>query len=172
MSLQPVACRQAQSLVSGGAVLIDVRERDEFARARLPGARNVPLSELERHDLGAGLVVFHCFSGNRTAANAHRLAAAAPGGAFVLEGGLQAWRQAGLPVIEDRRQPLEIMRQVQIAAGALVLLGLALGALVAPAFAAVPAVVGAGLMFAGITGWCGMAKVLRLLPWNRPTAQA
>jgi rhodanese-related sulfurtransferase len=99
MTLRPVACAQAQSLIRTGAALIDVRERDEFARARVPGARNVPLSELERHDLGDGPVVFHCLSGGRTAANAERLARAARGPAYVLDGGLQAWSQAGLPVV-------------------------------------------------------------------------
>jgi rhodanese-related sulfurtransferase len=168
MSLTPVACAQAQSLVADGAALVDVRERDEFARARVPGARNVPLSELDRHDLGDTPVVFHCLGGGRTAANAARLAAAARGPAFVLEGGLQAWRQAGLPVIESTRAPLEVMRQVQIAAGLLVVVGALLAVLVAPVFVVLAAAVGAGLVHAGVTGSCEMARLLRRLPWNRP----
>jgi hypothetical protein len=60
------------------------------------------------------------------------------------------------------------MRQVQIAAGSLVLLGLALAAFVSPAWAALSAFIGAGLLFAGISGWCGMARLLALMPWNRP----
>ena len=69
----------------------------------------------------------------------------------------------------DRRQPIELMRQVQIVAGSLVLLGVALGISVAPAFLALSAFVGAGLAFAGISGWCGMARLLAIMPWNRPT---
>jgi rhodanese-related sulfurtransferase len=87
--------------------------------------------------------------------------------AFVAEGGLDAWRKAGLPVVTDRRQPIEMQRQVQIVAGALGLGGVLLGAFVSPAFFAVPGFIGAGLLFAGLTGTCGMAKLLKLAPWNR-----
>ena len=72
----------------------------------------------------------------------------------------------------DTRQPIEIMRQVQITAGGLVFLGVILGVWVAPAFLGLSAFVGAGLMFAGISGWCGMAKLLALMPWNRATRAA
>ena len=118
---------------------------------------------------GAKTVVFHCRSGARTAANAQRLASAAGCEAYVLEGGIDAWKKAGLPVAVDQRQPIEIMRQVQITAGSLVLLGVILGTWVAPAFYGLSAFVGAGLMFAGISGWCGMAKILAVMPWNRRT---
>ena len=101
-----------------------------------------------------------------------RLAAAAGCEAYILEGGIDAWKRAGLPVLTDRRQPLEIMRQVQIAAGGLVLLGVALGIWVAPAFLGLSAFVGAGLVFAGVSGWCGMARLLALMPWNRAARAA
>ena len=113
-------------------------------------------------------VVFHCRSGMRTAASAALLADAARGSpAYLLDGGIDAWRGAGHPTITDRTQPMEIMRQVQITAGALVLSGVLLGLFVAPGFFGLSAFVGAGLMFAGTTGWCGMAKLLRIMPWNR-----
>jgi len=110
-------------------------------------------------------------SGARTAAHAARLAGRADGcEAFLVEGGLDAWKRAGLPVAEDRRQPLELMRQVQIAAGGMVVLGAVLGALVSPWFHALSAGVGAGLVFAGVSGTCGLAAALRMMPWNRATA--
>jgi predicted branched-subunit amino acid permease len=59
------------------------------------------------------------------------------------------------------------MRQVQIAAGSLVVIGVLLGALVHPGFYALSAFVGAGLVFAGVSGFCGMARLLVLMPWNR-----
>ena len=62
------------------------------------------------------------------------------------------------------------MRQVQIAAGALALLGVLLGALVAPAFFGIAAFVGAGLVLAGVSGFCGMAHLLAAMPWNRRAA--
>ena len=83
---------------------------------------------------------------------------------------LDAWTAAGLPVEEDRNAPLELMRQVQIAAGLLVLTGVGLGFAASPAFFGLAGFVGAGLTFAGATGWCGMAKLLAAMPWNRPAA--
>lgn len=155
-----------------GAILVDVREPDEHARQRIPGASNLPLSRLEEAELAlqAGRpVLFHCRSGNRTEAQAERLGAkAASCEAYIVAGGLDAWKRAGLPVAEDRRRPIEIIRQVQIVAGTLVLLGLLLGAFVAPGFLLLSGFVGAGLVFAGVSGTCGMASLLRRMPWNRP----
>ena len=142
---------------------------ERSADDRAPGAENRPLDELTQVE-GDGPVVFLCRSGIRTSANAPKLAACCEGQAYILDGGLDAWKAAGLPVEEDRGQPLELMRQVQIAAGSMVVLGVVLGALVAPAFHALSAFVGAGLVFAGATGTCGLARVLRLMPWNRPAA--
>jgi hypothetical protein len=81
--------------------------------------------------------------------------------------GIDAWKRAGLPVKTDRSRPIEIQRQVQLAAGSLVLLGVLLGLFGHPAFYAVAGFVGTGLVFAGLTGWCGMAKLLGQMPWNR-----
>lgn len=171
MTLQTIDPIAAKRLIDQGAILVDIREPDDHARERLPGARNTPLSRLGALPANAKAIVFHCRSGARTSANASRLAAAAGCQAYVLEGGMEAWKKAGLPVVADRSQPLEIMRQVQITAGALVLLGVVLGLWVAPAFLALSGFVGAGLMFAGISGWCGMAKLLGLMPWNHRAAR-
>ena len=173
MSLPTIDVARARRLLDQGAVLVDVREADERAREHVPGARHNPLSRLAAVDpRGAKAVIFHCRSGARTAANAQRLAAVADCEAYILEGGLEAWKKAGLPVTVDSRQPIEIMRQVQIAAGSMVLAGVALGVWVAPTFLALSAFVGAGLVFAGTTGWCGMAKLLAFMPWNRRVRKA
>ncbi len=164
----------ARLLRSGPAILVDVREPDEHARERIPGALNLPLSRLEEAELAVQTgqpVVFHCRSGARTQGAFARLAAKAGGcEAFVVGGGLDAWKAAGLPVASDRRQPLELMRQVQIAAGGLVVLGVLLGTLVTPWAYGLAGFVGAGLVFAGVSGTCGMARLLRLMPWNRSLA--
>ena len=155
------------------AVLVDIREPDEFARRRVRGALSRPLSSFEQAHLKveAGQdVVFTCRTGMRTGANCQRLAAVVDGPAYVLEGGVDAWAAAGLPVEQDRKAPLETMRQVQMVAGSLVLAGVALGVAVHPAFLALSAFVGAGLAFAGATGFCGMARLLALAPWNRVRA--
>lgn len=165
--------RAAELLKQRSAVLIDIREADEFARRHVNGALSRPLSLFEqapRHAASAGDVIFTCRTGMRTAANAERLKGAVDGPAYILEGGLDAWAAVGLPVEEDRKAPLEIMRQVQIAAGLLVLLGVGLGITVSPAFLGVAAFVGAGLTVAGATGFCGMARVFSAMPWNRRLA--
>lgn len=169
MTLPTLTPADARALLARGARLVDIRAADEFARARAQGAENQPLDTLADVP-GDRPVVFMCRSGMRTGANADKLAACCGGEAYLLEGGLDAWRRAGLPVVEDRRQPLEIMRQVQIAAGSLVLLGALLGWLVSPLWFGLSAFVGAGLLMAGATGWCGMATLLSAMPWNRRAA--
>jgi rhodanese-related sulfurtransferase len=170
-NLKTISPERAADLVRSGAVLIDIREADEHARERIPGAHHHALSRID-HDnpvrAGDDVVIFHCRSGARTKGSAERLAAAAPRcESYILEGGLDAWKKAGLPVALDRSQPIDIMRQVQIVAGSLVLTGVVLGALVAPVFYALSGFVGAGLLFAGASGFCGMARLLGLMPWNR-----
>ncbi|MGE3992816.1 rhodanese family protein [Pseudorhodoplanes sp.] len=172
MSLPTIKPSEARRLLDGGAVLIDIREADEHAREKIPGARHMALSSLDEMDVAVHHgkpVIFHCKSGVRTLANAPRLAGKLGPSceAFVVEGGLDAWRKAGLPVVTDRRQPLELQRQVQIGAGSLALAGTLLGLLMSPWFFVVPAFVGAGLVTAGVTGFCGMAHVLMRAPWNR-----
>ena len=155
---------------AGLAVLVDIREPDEFARSHVKGAQSQPLSTWEKAHLSIDPdadVIFTCRSGMRTAGACDRLAARVSGEAFVLDGGLDAWAKAGLPVETDVDAPMEIMRQVQIAAGSLVLIGVLLGFLVAPEWFGLSAFVGAGLTFDGVSGFCGMARLLMLAPWNR-----
>ncbi len=95
------------------------------------------------------------------------LASCAADEAYILEGGLDAWKRAGLPVQIDPGQPLELSRQVQIVAGGLVLAGTIAGAWLSPWFLLLPGFVGAGLVFAGLSGFCGLARVLMRMPWNR-----
>lgn len=173
MSLPLISPRQASARVAEGAKLIDIRDADEYAREHIPVARSVPLDTLPAGlKAGAGdTIIFHCQSGARTSGNADRLArAASPAQAFVIEGGIQGWKQAGLQTVEDRSQPLPLMRQVQIAAGLLILCGVVLGYSVSGGFFLLSGFVGAGLLFAGVTGFCGMARLLRVMPWNRRTS--
>ncbi|HEY2756720.1 MAG TPA: rhodanese family protein [Pseudolabrys sp.] len=169
--MKTISPTRAAELVRRGAVLVDIREADEHARERIPGARHHALSRVDKETpvrAGDNVIVYHCRSGARTKSNAERLAAAAPAcETYLLEGGLDAWKRAGLPVTLDRGQPIDIMRQVQIGAGSLVLIGVLLGAFVAPGFYVLSGFVGAGLLIAGMTGFCGMAHLLARMPWNR-----
>jgi rhodanese-related sulfurtransferase len=172
MSLPTITPAEAKRLIAQGATLIDIRETDEHAREHIAVAQNRPLGTLT--DLGSvsGPIIFHCRAGKRTTDNGSKLAQAAKCQAFILEGGIEGWKQAGLPVVVDASQPIEINRQVMIAAGSLVLIGVLLGALVNPGFYALPGIIGAGLVFAGVSGFCGMAKLLALMPWNRTALKA
>lgn len=170
-SLTSLSPAQVSARIKDGkALLIDIREADEVARERIAGSVVAPLSIFEeaRLDLRPGRdVVFMCRTGNRTGANCVRLADRIPGKAFVLDGGLDGWKAEGLPTLTDAKAPLELMRQVQMTAGGLILIGAALGLLVHPAFHGLSAFVGAGLFMAGGTGFCGMARLLAVMPWNR-----
>lgn len=165
----------AARLKAGTTRLVDIREPDEFAREHVAGAAHAPLSTFENAHLAVAPeqdVVFMCRTGNRTGVNCGRLAARVDGPAYVLDGGLDAWKKAGLATRTDAKAPLELMRQVQMGAGGLILLGAALGLLVHPGFWAISAFVGAGLFVAGATGFCGMARLLALAPWNRALRRA
>jgi len=169
MTIKTISPTDAVELATNGARLIDIRTRDEFRRAYAHGAENCPVDQIGHFETGQP-IVFMCKSGMRTKSNASLLDGCSVGDAYIVEGGLDAWERAGLQVQADASQPLEIMRQVQIAAGFLILMGTVLGSLIAPDWYGLSAFVGAGLLFAGVTGWCGMANLLALMPWNRGAA--
>lgn len=163
-----ITAKEATRLIAQGAVLIDIREADEHRRERIAGALNCPLSSLGQAPLTSEAVIFHCASGARTQSCVSRLAEFADGRYWsVLEGGLAGWKKAGLPITKSDRAPIELQRQVMIVAGSLVLLGALLATLVWPIFIAIPIFVGGGLLFAGLSGFCGMARILMKAPWNR-----
>lgn len=163
--MQTISAARAHELLAQGATLVDIRGADEYARESIAGARNIPPAQLQPQQLD-GTVIFHCRSGQRTQTHAETLKAASRGEAYILEGGIEAWKKAGLPVVRNARAPLEMQRQVQIAAGSLILLGFILGRWI-PGFYWLTAFVGAGLVFAGVSGTCAMAQLLGKMPWNK-----
>ncbi|HEY8503481.1 MAG TPA: rhodanese-like domain-containing protein [Gemmataceae bacterium] len=153
--------------------LVDVRTPAEFREVHAEGARLVPLDRLdpkallaERPGANGEPIYVICRSGTRAKKACEKFAAAGVENVVLVEGGTQAWEQAGLPVKRGKRT-ISLERQVRIAAGLLVLLGVGLGYFVHPAFLAVSAFVGAGLVFAGVTDTCGMAMLLARMPWNQ-----
>ncbi|HDG1710175.1 TPA: rhodanese family protein [Kluyvera ascorbata] len=172
MTVEEITPQAALALIEQGTMLVDIRDPDEYAREHIPTARLLPLGKIEQGvTLSANddaVIIFHCQSGNRTRNNLNLLiASAAPAQVKLLAGGIEAWRQAGLATAVDKSRPLPLMRQVQIAAGVLILLGVVLGYSLSSAFFLLSAFVGAGLTFAGVTGFCGMARLLAVMPWNR-----
>ena len=151
------------------AIVVDVREPGEFAREHIDGARSFPLSAFDPSRLPRDRrIVLCCQSGARSSRALAQLEAAGLTNVAHLDGGLAAWKAAHLPVSVDMSQPISIMRQVQITAGSLVLIGAILAALVSPWFILLSGFVGAGLVFAGVTDTCMMALLLAKLPYNRP----
>jgi rhodanese-related sulfurtransferase len=158
----------ADQLASQRITVVDVREPMEYASGHIAGSLNVPLSRLHQADLPQGPLVLVCQSGKRSSQGLNRLLDRGhPHPVVDLAGGLPSWQQAGYPVRRLRNAPLPLMRQVQIAAGSLILLGLILSNTVAPGWIAITWFVGAGLTFAGVSGFCGMARLLAVMPWNR-----
>ncbi len=157
-------------LAAGDAVLVDVREPGMHAAERIAGAVSMPLATLDADRVPARpgqRVVFQCEIGAASAKAARQAMEAGRSDVYNLAGGISSWKQAGLPVESDPGAPLPVIRQVQIVAGSLVVLGTVLGATVSPRFLILSGAVGAGLAFAGATGICGMAALLLKLPYNR-----
>lgn len=170
MALTPITPQAAQALLQQGAILIDIRSADEHARERIAQAQHIPMEQVSKASLATintTAIIFHCRSGNRTKTNENVLCACAIGETYLLEGGLDNWKRSGLPVIKDTSQPLELQRQVQIGAGSIALIGTILGSTVSPLFYLLPGFVGAGLIFAGVSGFCGLARILMKMPWNK-----
>ena len=156
------------------AILLDVRTPGEFAGRHAEGAVNIPLDAITRDafSLPSPLskeapICILCEKGGRAAIAAEHLLKAGCREIHVVEGGTQAWVTEGLPVVSLGRGSMSIERQVRIGAGTLVLLGVVLGFLVHPGFFFLSGFVGAGLVFAGVTDWCGMGLLLARAPWNR-----
>jgi rhodanese-related sulfurtransferase len=153
-----------------GVRVIDVRTSVEFEGVRVAGAESIPLDRLEPSRLiggGGGSVLVFCQSGGRAGRAAERLAGAGVEGCVVVEGGMDAWVAAGLPAVQGVGSGLPLMRQVQLVVGALGATGAGLALWVDVRWAWMPLVIGAGLLMAGATGFCGLALLLARMPWNR-----
>lgn len=142
----------------------------EYKERHIEGVRNIPLDKIkgkteELQDKQR--IYIHCNSGNRSQQAIEALKNALPGVELInVTGGLQAWEEAEYPV-NSLSQGLPLMRQVQLSAGSLILIGMVLSFTINSWFLIVPLIVGAGLTVAGATGWCGMAMLLSKMPWNR-----
>jgi rhodanese-related sulfurtransferase len=172
--MREIDARAAMAMVKAGeAVVVDVREPGEFAGGHLPGAHNIPLGQLSgaRLEPQAGkTLLLVCASGMRSARGCAALGPQT--GAVSLAGGVKAWRAAGGEVEGSGAGVIPLDRQVLIAAGALVLFGVLMSLFVSPRWVLLSGFVGAGLMFAGLSGFCGMATLLAKAPWNRGSGPA
>jgi rhodanese-related sulfurtransferase len=98
---QTIHAADAGSLLAAGAILLDVREKNEWQAGHAPKARHIPLGQLaaRHHELPADrTVITVCRSGMRSA-QAARLLATQGRQVLNLSGGTHAWTRAGLPVV-------------------------------------------------------------------------
>jgi rhodanese-related sulfurtransferase len=174
MSVTTISPRQlAERCRNGQIEFIDVRTPLEFRELHAKDARNVPLDRLDpvallqaRNGSREEPLYVICRSGSRGRQACEKFLAAGFANVINVEGGTLAWAECGLPVVRGKKA-ISLERQVQMVAGLLVLLGALLGWLVQPAFLALPALMGVGLLYTGVTGTCGMGLLLARMPWNQ-----
>jgi rhodanese-related sulfurtransferase len=156
--------------------ILDVRTAAEVNAAGLPDCLHIPLHELtperlreeiEKSGKNDNCVYLLCQGGKRAEMAADQLHGKINAELIIIEGGMNAVEAAQIPLHKNGKTIISLERQVRIAAGFLVVLGVALGSLVAQEFYALSGVVGAGLMFAGITDTCMMGMLLARMPWNK-----
>lgn len=150
--------------------MIDVSMPTEFRECHAEQARNVPLDSLDPKTLmgsrnGDPLYIL-CRSGTRSRMACEKIVSAGYDNVVDVEGGMKAWEKAGLSVVRGKKV-ISLERQIRITAGLFVLTGAALAWFVHPYYIAIPAFVGAGLIFSGITNTCPMGMAIAKMPWNQ-----
>jgi len=163
------ATELANRLKNGKVRIVDIRSADEYDREHIPNAENVHADHINDKlcYTNDDVLVFSCMSGMRTQGCSTNLKKLHAKEVLILDGGLNAWKKAGLATNKNDKAPLPLMRQVQIIVGFLVVVGVILGLTINPFFSLISAFFGSGLLFAGITGNCGLAKMLMLFPYNK-----
>lgn len=153
--------------------LIDVRTQVEFQEVHVAAASNIPLEQLDpavvmraRHGSKDEPLYMICRSGSRGQKACEKFQAAGFANVINVEGGTLACVEGGVPVVRGKKA-ISLERQVRIAAGLLVVIGAFLGWFAHPAFIALPALIGVGLVFSGVSDTCGMGMLLARMPWNR-----
>ena len=160
-------------LESKEAILIDVREPAEHRSESINGSRNLPLSQVtvdEAHlpEHKDKKLVIHCLSGKRSMMACEKLInEGAKFDIWNLEGGISNWKSNDLPIVISGRKALPLNRQIQLTTGLIIVSGLALNHLFSSNWLILPLIAGLGLMNAGITGWCGLEKLMAKMPWNK-----
>lgn len=162
-----ISAKEAQKLVEESeAILVDVRPTDEFKQEHIDCAISVPSDVIAEKlpKLAKGKkIILQCNKGGRATRTCELEGDKFPDNEVInLEGGIQGWKDAGLPVIGDNAggAGISIFRQVQMIAGALILLFILLDLEI------ISAIIGVALLFAGASGWCGLAMLLAKMPWN------
>lgn len=172
MTLKTIDAKTLKTwLDNNEAVLVDVREPAEHAAENIKGATLLPLGSVKKLALppcsGKKLVI-HCRKGGRGGSACEKLLAEDPSlDIYNLEGGIEAWNNAGLTIASSGKAFLPLDRQVQLTIGLLLIVGSVLGTMFSPAWFLLTGLIGAGLTVAGLTGFCGLAMAIAKMPWNQ-----
>lgn len=163
-----------QWLKEGDVVLIDVREPAEHSAEKITGSYLYPLSMIDKKSLPEQKnkkLVLHCRSGKRSTIACQKLLSKHPElEIYNLEGGLESWRAQGYQVEKTSSFLLPLDRQVQLTVGVLIFFSSLLAYVINPLFTILTAFLGLGLMFAGLSGYCGLAFLIAKMPWNQKTS--
>tara|TARA_R110000868_G_scaffold189695_2_gene432962 strand:+ start:13015 stop:13545 length:531 start_codon:yes stop_codon:yes gene_type:complete len=176
MTIKSILPNQAATwLADGDAILIDVREAEEYKAEHIAYAISLPLSNIEALLAQLNIpqsrkIIFQCLKSARgekacdiaskTSHKEHEI--------YNIEGGITAWKEATLPIVSTQKNiKMSIFRQVQTIVGSMVAIATAAGLYVHEAGFIVAGLLGTALAFAGITGWCGLAMLLNKMPWNK-----
>lgn len=160
----------AQLVKDEKAILLDIRSIGETVSEYIPASLFLPFDIVNKtriEELGASgkIPVLVCRSGVRAEQAAKSLVHEIDDVA-VLDGGLVQWKEDGFP-ISPGRNALPLDRQVLVGAGGMMMLFTILGLLVSPFFFYLNILMAGGMVFAGVTGACGMARILVMMPWNK-----
>lgn len=170
-NVKSVNANEAKRLIEESATFVDVREPAEFNAAHIENSKSHPLGSIHAQHItnyAGKTVVIYCQKGARGEKACKKILKDNPTANIVnLSGGIESWQQAGFDVKKGQSNVLPLDRQVQIGIGSLVLCFALLGYIVNPNYALGAAFMGAGLLFAGFSGFCGLARVIALMPWNR-----
>jgi len=179
--MKNITVKELNTLLSGGASLnlIDVRTPAEFEGIHVPAARSLPLDTLDcaavladhNRTKNSAPIYILCHSGVRAKKAAEKFAAVGFKDCIVVEGGTQAWAEAGFPVERGESRVLPLDRQLQICIGSMVLAGVLLSYFANPAWILLSGFAGCGLIFAGLSGICPMRMLIAVMPWNQGSAK-
>ena len=154
------------------AILIDVREPAEHRAEKIPHSQNIPLSKIhpslfkEQIESNTKLI-FHCKSGRRSMEACKKISKNSQADTYNIIGGIENWSKSGFEEEKSKTSVLPLDRQVQLVISTMILIGLVIYYFVTPWGLLLPLMAGLGLANAALTGWCGMAKLMAVMPWNQ-----
>ena len=154
------------------AILIDVREPAEHRLEKIPVSKNIPLSKIHPDHLSSEInsghtILVHCKSGRRSDEACKKLSKDIQADIYNIQGGIENWSKSGFVTEKAETGILPLDRQVQLIVSSMILIGLLIYYFITPYGLFLPLMAGLGLMNAAVTGWCGMAKLLAVMPWNQ-----